>query len=72
VTLRCLLDGLLLPAGFPSGETALVAHDGDESFSLEALEAVFYEVVGATRDEWLGLERAHYRLLRQAADFRWE
>jgi hypothetical protein len=72
VTLRCLLDGLLLPADFPSGEATLVAYDGEESFPLEALEAAFYEVVGATKDEWLGLERAHYRLLRQAADFRWE
>jgi hypothetical protein len=66
-----LLDGLLLPACFPVGESALRAYDGDESFALEALEAVYYEVVAATVEEWLGLERAHYRLLRRAADFRW-
>jgi hypothetical protein len=67
-----LLDGLLLPACFPDGEAALVAHDGDESFALEALEAIYYEVVGATTEEWLGLERARYRLLRRARDFQWD
>jgi hypothetical protein len=67
-----LLDGLLLPAGFLAGEPALVARDGDESFALEALEAVYYEVVAATVDEWLRLEQARYRLLRRAVDFRWE
>jgi hypothetical protein len=67
-----LLDGLLLPACFSAGKSALVAYDGDEPFPLEALEAIFYEVVGATIEEWLGLERSHYRLLRRAADFRWE
>ena len=70
--LRCLLDGLLLPACFPEGQPALVAYEGDESFALEALEARYYEVVEATLDEWLGIERASYRLLRRAADFRWE
>jgi hypothetical protein len=71
VTLRCLLDGLLLPACFHGGEPPLVAYDGDEPFALEALEAVYYEVVAATAEEWLGLERGRYRLLRRAADFRW-
>jgi hypothetical protein len=71
VTLRCLVDGLLLPACFPGGESQLVAYDGDESFALEALEAVYYEVVAATAEEWLGLEQARYRLLRRAADFEW-
>ena len=41
-------------------------------FALEALEAVYYEVVEATAEEWLRVERARYRLLRRAADFRWE
>jgi hypothetical protein len=71
VTLRCLLDGLLLPACFHGGRS-LVAYDGDESFALEALEALHYEVVEATTEEWLRLEGARYRLLRRAADFRWE
>jgi hypothetical protein len=71
VTLRCLLDGLLLPAYFPGGGPRLVAYDGDESFVLEALEATYYEVVVATAEEWLGVEQGRYRLLRPAADFRW-
>ena len=68
--LRCLLDGLILPASLRLAWPALIAEDGDESFGLEAMEAVYYEVVTATRDEWLALERP-YRLLRRAADFRW-
>jgi len=36
------------------------------------LEARYYEVVRATQDEWLTVERLHYRLLRRAADFAWE
>lgn len=71
MTLRCLLDGLLLPARVACVEGMVVAYDGDEPFALEALEAVYYEVVAATRDEWLAVERAHYRLLRRASDFRW-
>jgi hypothetical protein len=71
VTLRCLLDGLLLPACFRDGGSALVARDGDESFALEALEAVYYEVVQATMEELLRLELTRYRLLRRARDFRW-
>jgi hypothetical protein len=70
VTLRCLLDGLLLPARV-GGEPPVVAYDGQEAFGLEALEALYYEVVTATTEEWLLLERLHYRLLRRAADFRW-
>jgi len=69
--LRCLLDGLLLPAELGVGELGLVAWDGDESFALEALEALYYEVVSATKAEWVGLERARYRLLRRADDFCW-
>jgi hypothetical protein len=69
VTLRCLVDGLLLPAKLRPGP-ALVAWDGDEGFALEAVEAMYYELVEATLTELLGLERARYRLLRRAADFR--
>jgi hypothetical protein len=70
VTLRCLIDGLLLPAALGPGQRALVAYDGDEAFALEKLEAVYYELVEATPAELLGLERARYRLLRRADDFR--
>lgn len=70
MTLRCILDGLLLPARV-GGQPLLEASDGDETFALEALEAIYYEVVTATEEEWLQLERAHYRLLRRAADFHW-
>jgi hypothetical protein len=72
VTLRCVLDGLLLPAEMGRCGGALIAWDGDESFALEALEALFYEVVSATWEEWAALERARYRLLRRADDFCWE
>jgi hypothetical protein len=70
--LRCLVDGLLLPAVLRPEAPALLAWDGDEAFGVEAVEAVFYELVAATRDELLGLQRACYRLLRLAADFRHE
>jgi hypothetical protein len=70
VILRCVLDGLLLPAEFSSGAPALVAYDGDEGFRLEAVEALFYELVSATWDEVRLLQRAGYRLLRTADDFR--
>jgi hypothetical protein len=69
LTLRCLLDGLLLPAVLDQGQAPLLAFDGDETFAMEALEVLFYEVVSATPDELLGLERTHYRLLRRADDF---
>ncbi len=68
--LRCVLDGLLLPAEFCPGAPSLVAYDGDEGFRLEAVEAVFYELVSATWDELLLLQRSGYRLLRLAEDFR--
>ncbi len=68
--LRCILDGLLLPAEFCPGGRPLVAYDGDEGFRLEAVEALFYELVSATCDEVLSLQRAGYRLLRVADDFR--
>jgi hypothetical protein len=69
VTIRCLLDGLLLPAALRREAPPLVAYDGEEPFALEALEAIYYEVVSATQAELLGLERARYRLLRRAEDF---
>ncbi len=70
MTIRCLLDDLLLYATLRPEAPALLAFDGDESFALEAVEALYYELVAATRGELLGLERACYRLLRRAADFR--
>jgi hypothetical protein len=69
LTLRCLLDGLLLPAYLDQGQPPLIAFDGDEAFSMEAVEAVYYELVEATPDEVLDLERSYYRLLRRAGDF---
>jgi hypothetical protein len=48
-----------------------VAWDGDEPFVLEAVEALFYEVVSATPDELIGLQQASYRLLRSASDLKW-
>lgn len=68
VTIRCLLDGLLLPAELAEQERLVIAHDGDEAFRLEALEALYYELVCATPEEVLRVE-ASYRLLRRAADF---
>ncbi len=69
MTIRCLIDGLLLPAfvGRPRGP--VTAYDGEEAFCLEAIEATFYEIVEADADELLGLEQAYFRLLRPAADF---
>lgn len=70
MTIRCVLDGLLLGATLRTEPPILLAFDGDESFALEAIEALYYELVAATREELLGLERACFRLLRRAADFR--
>jgi hypothetical protein len=70
VTLRCKLDGLLLPALVRSRATPpILAYDGDEAFPVEAVEATYYEMVTATRDELLQLEQARYRLLKPAWDF---
>jgi hypothetical protein len=69
VMIRCLLDGLLLHAIVRPDPPALFAFDGEESFVMEAVEALYYELVSATCDELLALERACYRLLRRAADF---
>jgi hypothetical protein len=71
VVLRCRVDGLLLEARLRPQRPPLLAYDGDEAFALGAVEALFYEVVTATADELLGLERACYRLLRCATDFRY-
>lgn len=68
--IRCLLDGLLLPAKMCAEPPEVLIFDGEESFVLEAVEALYYELVAATREELLGLERAYFRLLRRAADFR--
>jgi hypothetical protein len=70
VILRCVLDGLLLPCEFHPGTPPLVAYDGDESFRVEAVEALFYEVICASCDELTRLQGAGYRLLRLADDFR--
>jgi hypothetical protein len=64
------MDGLLLPAEFCPGAPPLVAYDGCEGFRLEAVEALFYELVSATCEEMLLLQQAGYRLLRVADDFR--
>jgi hypothetical protein len=69
VTIRCVLDGLLLHAILYAEPPVVLAFDGEEPFALEAVEALYYELVSATRDELLGLERACYRLLRRAGDF---
>jgi hypothetical protein len=70
VKIRCTLDGLMLHAEMHPTRDALVVFDGDEAFVMEAVEAVFYELVSATAEELLQLERARYRLLRRAEDFR--
>jgi hypothetical protein len=73
VLIRCVLDGLLLPACLVSSPKqrgwTLRAHDGVEAFALEAVEALYYEVVQATPEELLALEQAQFRLLRRSLDF---
>jgi hypothetical protein len=64
------LDGLLLHATLRSEHPSLLAYDGEEAFGMEAIEAMYYELVAATSEEILGLEQAYYRLLRRATDFR--
>jgi hypothetical protein len=59
----------LLPATLLRGHQELIAYDGDEGFAMEAVEALYYEIVSATSDELLRVEQAHYRLLRRAEDF---
>jgi hypothetical protein len=70
VKIRCTLDGLVLDAEIHPTRGVLVVFDGDEAFVLEAVEALFYELLSATTEELLQLERARYRLLRRAEDFR--
>jgi hypothetical protein len=65
------VDGLLLRGRVTSPEPTLMAYDGDEGFEMEALEALYYEVVAATADELLRLEQRGYRLLRRAPDFKY-
>jgi hypothetical protein len=69
VTLRCVLDGLLLPAELADNPLRLIAYDGMEAFEMEAMEAVYYELVEATPEEILGLQTARFRMLRRAEDF---
>jgi hypothetical protein len=67
--LRCKLDGLLLFAHRQPRAPVLAAYDGGEAFEMERVEAIYYEVAAATRDELLWLETAGYRLLKRSADF---
>ena len=69
MTLRCTLDGLLLPAVLDEESSILIAYDGDEPFELERGEAVFYELLSASREEMRRLQFARYRLLKMADDF---
>jgi hypothetical protein len=69
VILRCTIDDLLLDAVLCHHNHSLVAFDGDEAFTMDAVEAIYYEVLSASPDELLGLEQAGYRLLRRAEDF---
>ena len=68
--LRCNQDGLVLNAFLRPGSHTLIAVDGDEAFAMETVEALYYEVVSATREELLQLQQAGYRLLRIADDFK--
>jgi hypothetical protein len=72
MVIRCVIDNLLLPAEIREEEGGLVAYDGEDSFTLEALEALYYELVSATPEEMVGLEHFRYRLLRRADDFQCE
>ena len=69
MTLRCVLDGLLLPAEFSHNPLGLIVYDGLEAFEMEAVEALYYELVEATPDELLGLQGPRFRMLRRARDF---
>ncbi len=69
MVLRCTIDGLLLHAELRPAFPPVVAYDGDEAFVLEIVEALYYELVAATEEERLALQR-YYRLLRLAPDFR--
>ena len=66
---RCKLDDLLLYARRHPRLPVLVVHDGGETFELERVEALYYELVAATPGEMQWLELAGYRLLKPAANF---
>ena len=68
---RCTIDQLLLHAARHPQAPVLVAFDGDEPFAMERVEAAYYELVEASADDVLWLERNGYRLLQRAADFRY-
>jgi hypothetical protein len=68
MTLRCTLDGLILHAFLDPDTGQVQAFDGAEKFTLEAVEAVYYQLTAATEPERLALE-GRYRLLRTAEDF---
>jgi hypothetical protein len=70
--LRCVLDGLLLRAEMCPHSNRLIAIDGAEAFPLEAVEALYYELVAASCNEILLLQQAGYRLLRFAGDFQFQ
>lgn len=67
--LRCKLDRLLLDAHPHPAERVLMVIDGAESFALERVEALYYELVAATPQDVLWLEQVGYRCLRRASDF---
>ncbi len=67
--LRCRLDGLLLEAERNATNSKLIAFDGDESFEMERIEAIHYELVAAMLEDLIWIEQAGYRLLRKAPDF---
>ena len=69
MTIRCLLDGLLLNAIVGGQGGPVTAFDGEEAFGLEAIEAAYYEIVEADHNELMALEQVHYRLLQRADDF---
>jgi hypothetical protein len=70
--LRCTIDRLLLRAIRHPITSKIVAFDSGESFEMERVEAMHYELVAASADDILWLEKVGYRLLRRAADFRYE
>jgi hypothetical protein len=69
VILRCTLDDLRLPAVLDEEASCLIVFDGDEAFEMERGEAVFYELVSASREEMRLLQLLRYRLLSMAQDF---
>jgi hypothetical protein len=67
--LRCTVDGLMLEAHPHPRGNSLVVHDGDESFELERVEGIHYELVAAQAGHLVWLQQAGYRFLRLAGDF---